>query len=152
MILYFFKNVIELDILYFRFLTTGTIEEKIYQRQLSKMGLYDGTVDPENNKSIKLSQEELKDIFFLCEDELEDCLTHRALYCDCTKKGEIPVPEIEEEERGCQLMKFSNAALKISELFHWEHHGHPFNLDFLTELCLKNSEEEISFIFRNGKC
>lgn len=133
----------------FRLLTTGTIEEKIYQRQLSKIGLCDGTVDPENNKSIKISKEELKDLFFPCECDLQDCLTHDALSCECSKEGEIPIPEVEEEERSCQLVKLSKSSLKISELFHWEHHGQPFNLSFLSMLCLSQVQERISFIFYN---
>ncbi|KAK6634151.1 hypothetical protein RUM44_004759 [Polyplax serrata] len=133
----------------YRLLTTGTIEEKIYQRQLSKIGLCDGTVDPENNKSIKISKEELKDLFFPCECDLQDCLTHDALSCECSKEGEIPIPEVEEEERSCQLVKLSKSSLKISELFHWEHHGQPFNLSFLSMLCLSQVQERISFIFYN---
>ena len=58
--------------------------------------------------------------------------------------------EEDEEERSCQLGKQSSSVLKISELFHWEHHGVPINSDILSELSLKSSEDLITFIFRNS--
>lgn len=115
---------------------------------MSKQGLCEGTVDPELSKSIKLSKEELKDLFFYCE-YVEDCLTHNSLFCECSKQGDIPIPEVEEEERSCQLVKQPNSALKISELLHWEHHGRPYNKEFLMQLCLKGVGKIISFIFHN---
>lgn len=45
---------------YYRLLTTGTIEEKIFQRQISKTGLSGAVVDPQNQSTIRLSNEELK--------------------------------------------------------------------------------------------
>ena len=143
-------------------MTTGTIEEKIYQRQISKQGLCEGTVDPKSNKSIKLSKEELKELFFPCEEkDIKDCLTHDSLSCDCTGQGEIPAPdnggEEEEEDDGddenksCRIYKTIKSALKISELFHWEHHGNPFDSDFLNRLCLEKSKQRISYIFHNRK-
>ena len=46
--------------MYYRLLTTGTIEEKIFQRQISKTGLSGAVVDPQNQSTIRLSNEELK--------------------------------------------------------------------------------------------
>lgn len=43
-----------------RFLTTGSIEEKIYQRQISKTGLSEAVVDSNHFSSMKLSPSELK--------------------------------------------------------------------------------------------
>lgn len=45
---------------YFRLLTTGSIEEKIFQRQLSKAGLNEAVVDPSHTSAVRLSDEELK--------------------------------------------------------------------------------------------
>jgi hypothetical protein len=44
----------------FRLLTAGSIEEKIFQRQISKTGLSGAVVDPQNQSKIRLSNEELK--------------------------------------------------------------------------------------------
>lgn len=57
--------------LHHRLLTCGTIEEKIFQRQLSKAGLSGAVVDPQKQSKIKLSNEELKvtglrDFFAVC--------------------------------------------------------------------------------------
>lgn len=132
---------------FFRLLTTGTIEEKIYQRQINKQGLCDGIIDPQIAKSIKLSQEELKAIFTHC-TTVEDCWTHDSLSCGCDKQGEVPVAPV-VEDRACQLTKYSNSMLKMSELFHWEHHGVPISSELLTNLKLETSQDVITFIFHN---
>lgn len=64
--------------------TQGTIEEKIFQRQISKQGL-NSVVDFDNNQvnengSVKFSTEELKDLFTLCQNT---CETHDLLSCRC---------------------------------------------------------------------
>jgi DNA repair and recombination protein RAD54B len=41
-------------------LTTGTIEEKIYQRQISKTGLSEAVIDANPIASLKISTDELK--------------------------------------------------------------------------------------------
>lgn len=43
-----------------RLLTTGTIEEKIYQRQISKTGLSEAVIDANLTSSLKFSANELK--------------------------------------------------------------------------------------------
>lgn len=45
---------------FYRLLTTGTIEEKIYQRQISKTSLSEAVVDANHFASLKLSTSELK--------------------------------------------------------------------------------------------
>ena len=67
----------------------GTIEEKIYQRQISKQGL-NSVVDFDNNQmkgnsSVKFSIEELRDLFTLSENT--SCETHDLLSCDCGGSG-----------------------------------------------------------------
>ena len=50
----------------YRFLTTGTIEEKIYQRQLMKSGLAGGLETAgfkEGSSAAHFTQEELRDLF-----------------------------------------------------------------------------------------
>ena len=48
----------------YRLLTTGTIEEKVYQRQISKQGLSGVVVDAKTtNTKMCFSPQELKDLF-----------------------------------------------------------------------------------------
>ncbi|KAL6056692.1 DNA repair and recombination protein rad54b [Balamuthia mandrillaris] len=68
----------------YRLLSTGTIEEKIFQRQLAKEGLSEAVVDAGlagNASRTRFSKEELKDIFSYCEDTI--CDTHEMFGCEC---------------------------------------------------------------------
>ena len=47
----------------YRLLTTGTIEEKMYQRQISKQGLSGVVVDAKTNGKMHFSPDELRDLF-----------------------------------------------------------------------------------------
>ncbi|DBA00028.1 TPA: hypothetical protein N0F65_002031 [Lagenidium giganteum] len=62
----------------YRFLATGTLEEKIFQRQLSKEGLQNIVDDKEEVNS--LSSKDLKRLFVLRKDTLSD--THDQLKCE----------------------------------------------------------------------
>lgn len=74
----------------YRFLLAGTMDEKIYQRQLSKIGLSDSLMDT-SVSSVKSSdaftQEELRDIFTL--HTRTACITHDQLQCDCAGSGRV---------------------------------------------------------------
>jgi DNA repair and recombination protein RAD54B len=78
----------------YRFLVQGGLDEKIYQRQVMKMGLANAVVDNKASAS-SFSREELKDLFRL--DERETCQTHDLLGCACECKGapEVPVAPAE---------------------------------------------------------
>jgi DNA repair and recombination protein RAD54B len=75
----------------YRFLVQGGLDEKIYQRQVMKMGLANAVVDNKASAS-SFSKEELKDLFRL--DERETCQTHDLLGCTCDCRGS---PEIKNE-------------------------------------------------------
>lgn len=63
----------------------GTIEEKIYQRQISKQGLSGAVVDiSKGSEHIRFSIEELRNLFILHEDS--QCVTHDLLECKCMGK------------------------------------------------------------------
>jgi DNA repair and recombination protein RAD54B len=64
----------------YRFLTTGSIEERIYQRQLVKKNLADSLIDMQNN-SVSFTQEELKDLCSFRDDTL--CVLHELVRCEC---------------------------------------------------------------------
>lgn len=68
----------------YRFLMAGGMDEKIYQRQVSKMGLADSVVDGKKNEA-SFSAEELRDLFRLNVDA--GCQTHDLLGCDCEGLG-----------------------------------------------------------------
>ncbi len=76
----------------YRFLAANSIEEKVYQRQLSKEGLAD--VMGGNNTEAQVSKEDLRDLFTL-EEEDPDCPsnTHETLDCTCLEKLKYPPTE-----------------------------------------------------------
>ncbi|EGP90217.1 SNF2 family DNA-dependent ATPase domain-containing protein [Zymoseptoria tritici IPO323] len=71
----------------YRLLTQGALDEKIFQRQISKTGLAESIVDGKSAAS-GFSQAELRDLFKL--DESDDCQTHKLLGCSCGGNG-LPV-------------------------------------------------------------
>lgn len=68
----------------YRFLTSGTIEEKIYQRQLSKEGLQ--SVIGSSSADSAFSMDDLRDLFSVKSDAQQLSVnsdTHESLDCDC---------------------------------------------------------------------
>lgn len=102
----------------YRFLTTGMIDEKIFQRQVTKQGLSDSLMDAKTSGS-SFSAEELRDIF-QCHEET-DCLTHDMLGCSCSHNGQNQLEgeltsngadgdgasEVDEEDEGTGWMRAS---------------------------------------------
>ncbi|OJD26618.1 hypothetical protein ACJ73_02000 [Blastomyces percursus] len=68
----------------YRLLLKGALEEKIWQRQVTKIGLADSVMDQKKGVS-QFSREELKDLFRL--DEGTTCQTHDLLGCECDGRG-----------------------------------------------------------------
>lgn len=68
----------------YRMLTAGALDEKIFQRQVSKTGLADSIVDGKSGAS-GFTREELRDLFTL--DDSPDCQTHKLLGCKCGGTG-----------------------------------------------------------------
>lgn len=77
----------------YRLLTKGALDEKIFQRQVSKTGLADSIVDGKNGVS-GFTREELRDLFRL--DDGEGCQTHILLGCTCGGRG-MPMVEPEDD-------------------------------------------------------
>ncbi|XP_005362454.1 DNA repair and recombination protein RAD54B [Microtus ochrogaster] len=137
----------------YRLLTTGTIEEKIYQRQISKQGLSGAVVDLTRScEHIQFSVEELKDLFTLHEDS--PCVTHDLLGCECgggkgPTDGALDAPVT---SRQCQLgpqhqKSHSLRPLSMSQLKQWQHFSGD-NLN-LTDPFLERIRENASFFFQN---
>ncbi|KAG5321884.1 RA54B protein, partial [Pseudoatta argentina] len=119
-----------------RLLTTGTIEEKIYQRQISKANLSETVVDLNYLGSLKLSTAELKDLFTLASDTMS--LTHDLINCSCSDKNEhILSEELKEknnETRDCQFILYekpSQQNLTINQLRDWQHYKQPIPSDVM---------------------
>lgn len=127
----------------YRLLTSGTIEEKIFQRQISKTGLSEAITNPDNQNNTKLSFDQLKDLFNFKKDAL--CSTHDLLECNCGGKG---VVLSDNSPFKCDDKK-SEAPLRVNELMKWEHHSSPFNSDVLEAMNLFGVSTTIRFLFRN---
>ncbi|KAJ3749171.1 SNF2 family N-terminal domain-containing protein [Lentinula detonsa] len=74
----------------YRFLTTGTIDEKIYQRQIIKLGLSNALMGSDNSKANSkadsFTRKDLRDIFRVHPDTSSN--THDLLECRCEKEKE----------------------------------------------------------------
>ncbi|XP_053981198.1 DNA repair and recombination protein RAD54B-like [Hylaeus volcanicus] len=142
------------DVYILRLLTTGTIEEKIFQRQVSKAGLSETVVDQKNFASLKLSMSELKDLFTLTRDT--DCLTHDLMKCPCNgyKQMEKKLEKLDHENiREHQFLLESETPqqkLTINQLLEWEHYQRPVLNKVMQEIMLSNMSDNITFIFKNS--
>lgn len=153
------------DTYVYRMITCGTIEEKIYQRQITKTALSGRVVDTKkDSSSTKFSDEELKDLFGTENLTFDSCNTHEIIQCTCDGSG-IIIPSTSQEfldenlsdddEVSPYHIKLEETpvknkdALKMHELMKWEHHNHPISDTVLEELCLKNLTDHINFIFKN---
>ncbi|XP_041962952.1 DNA repair and recombination protein RAD54B isoform X1 [Alosa sapidissima] len=114
----------------YRLLTTGTIEERIYQRQVCKQGLSGAVVDlGKGADHISFSSEDLRDLFTF--ETKTTCLTHQLLGCRCAGDGEIqclPEEETTLAERACQLGRRADSVnipqrVSMSELMQWRHYS-----------------------------
>lgn len=77
----------KLPVKIYRFLMAGGMDEKVYQRQLTKRSLADSVVDGKKSES-SFSAAELRDLFRL--DLAATCQTHDLLGCDCKGSGMEP--------------------------------------------------------------
>jgi DNA repair and recombination protein RAD54 and RAD54-like protein len=88
----------------YRLLCTGTIEEKIYQRQLTKNALSTRIVEQKKgNDGSNFSSSELRDLFRLRKDTL--CDTHDLLGCRCSRSVRV----------------LPNSRVSVDELTYWDH-------------------------------
>ncbi|KAF3926902.1 hypothetical protein ABW20_dc0105328 [Dactylellina cionopaga] len=96
----------------YRMMTTGCIDEKIYQRQITKQGLADSVMDQKAGGS-NFTAAELRDLFRL--DAETVCNTHDLLGCDCGEMGELAEDaeegEEEEEDEPVQLTGWTKASV-----------------------------------------
>jgi len=130
----------------YRLLTSGTIEERIYQRQISKQDVSGSVVDLLLSNNIRFSPDELKDIFTFYEN---GCLTHELMQCDCDGNG-LNIMEVDSDDEKDQKEndppKKKRKIDGMGELMHWEHFSQPLQEDMLEPALVHPS---IDFIFRN---
>jgi DNA repair and recombination protein RAD54B len=110
----------------YRVILKGSLEEKIWQRQVTKLGLADSVMEHKDSVS-QFSTAELRDLFTL--DQESVCQTHDLLGCDCGGKGIASVPssgtatpkeepEIDElsDDGSCYSLPEDPRLLKASEV------------------------------------
>ncbi|XP_053743425.1 DNA repair and recombination protein RAD54B isoform X1 [Synchiropus splendidus] len=137
----------------YRLLTAGTIEERIFMRQIAKQGLSDTVVDlGKASDHISFTTSDLQDLFSLKETP---SLTHDLLNCNCNRDGSLSVTADEEEpvsSRPCQLGRqvgrgtTTNKHPSMSELMQWRH----YSGDTLTfsDPYLDHARDHITFAFQ----
>ncbi|KAF9178509.1 helicase [Haplosporangium sp. Z 11] len=108
---------------------SGTIEEKMYQRQLTKIGLSNALMDGKTTEKLnKFSIAELRDLFTFHDEE--HCQTHSLLGCECNSTSASTSPDVmviqstvrssnKRDEVG--IMNKSSATLARKELQEWTH-------------------------------
>ncbi|XP_077382370.1 DNA repair and recombination protein RAD54B isoform X3 [Festucalex cinctus] len=136
----------------YRLLTAGTIEERIFQRQVSKQGLSGTVVDlGKSSEHTSFSTSELRNLFSLTDTP---SLTHDLLKCSCDMDGSVNDIKDEEdqapESRPCQLGRDRGGSaqkhLSMSELMQWRHFSgdaHTFSDPYLD-----HARDHITFAFQ----
>ncbi|KAJ7046886.1 DNA repair protein, SNF2 family [Mycena alexandri] len=95
----------------YRFISTGTIEEKIFQRQANKQALSSAVVDEKEDIERHFSVDALRKLFLFNEETL--CETHETFKCKRCKEGKqmIKAPAMLYGD-GSSWNHFTNAELK----------------------------------------
>ncbi|XP_037798224.1 DNA repair and recombination protein RAD54B-like [Penaeus monodon] len=139
----------------YRLLMTGSLDEKMYQRQVRKQGLSGAVVDARDSERVHFSTKELKDLFTLHSNTA--CLTHDMLQCSCDLTGKtiaLPNPEENTEpERSCQLGDHgqyrSSSNTTMDQLQKWYHSAAPFSPEIISDPCLEAASDFITFLFHS---
>eukprot|EP01064_Diplonema_japonicum_P027832 TRINITY_DN4132_c0_g1_i1.p1 TRINITY_DN4132_c0_g1~~TRINITY_DN4132_c0_g1_i1.p1 ORF type:complete len:1051 (+),score=283.91 TRINITY_DN4132_c0_g1_i1:1466-4618(+) len=98
----------------YRLLTTGTIEEKVYQRQVSKQGLSANVMDATDKSKQHFTNNDLRALFLLKTDTL--CETHDLLGCKCKE------PKTEKGNGLFRAFKtHARSGPRMDELKGWQH-------------------------------
>ncbi|BAP71391.1 DNA repair and recombination protein RAD54 [Kluyveromyces marxianus] len=120
------------DCFIYRFISTGTIEEKIYQRQSMKMSLSSCVVDEKEDVERLFSSDNLKQLFTF--DDNTICNTHETYNCKRCKNGKQMIK--------APVMLYGDATS-------WNHLDHSA-LAKTNDHLLKNEHnyKDISFVFQ----
>ncbi|KAJ5788880.1 Helicase C-terminal [Penicillium psychrosexuale] len=98
----------------YRVLLKGSLEEKIWQRQVTKLGLADSVMQERStsNSGAQFSAAELRDLFRLDEDRA--CQTHELLGCRCGGRG-VPA-DVEASSSGAATPATVDAGSEVEDL------------------------------------
>lgn len=121
------------DCFIYRFITTGAIEEKIYQRQSMKMSLSSCVVDSKEDVERLFSADNLKQLFLF--NEHTNCETHETFNCKrCSPKGK---------------QKIRSKTMLYGDATTWNHLDHD-SLQKTNDHLLKNEFQynDISYAFQ----
>jgi len=135
----------------YRFLSTGTIEEKIYMRQVSKQGLSSNIVDSNNDSKQHFSVDDLRTLFLY--NSATQCETHDLLNClTCSSATKAKGSSSASSER--KPMKFRPIEItakgpRMEELKAWNHllPGIVKNFDALLQKAIDARPGIVSFAF-----
>ena len=127
----------------YRMISTGTIEEKIYQRQMRKLALSRSIVDESMAEKRNFTSDELKRLFELNLSTSSE--THDLIRCDCSTKIDIK----------SKIRKNDDFGVTFSEDDGWKHYNDTkqcldpaivnMNNQFTTSL--NRDDKLISFVF-----
>ncbi|CCH44834.1 DNA repair and recombination protein [Wickerhamomyces ciferrii] len=122
------------DCFIYRFITTGSIEEKIFQRQSMKMSLSSCVVDENQDVERLFSTDNLRQLFQFNKNTI--CDTHDTFHCKRCKK-----------EDGKQTIR--SDVMLYGDATTWNHINHK-GLKMTNDHLLKNEFEfnEISYVFQ----
>ena len=90
----------------YRFISTGTIEEKIFQRQANKQSLSSAVVDEKEDVERHFSLDALRKLFLFNENTL--CETHETFKCKRCKNG--------RQTMKAQALLYGDASTYVSTL------------------------------------
>jgi DNA repair and recombination RAD54-like protein len=93
----------------YRFITTGTIEEKIFQRQASKQALSSAVVDENENTERHFSIDALRKLFLLNDNTL--CETHETFKCKRCTDGKQTVKS--------PALLYGDASTQVLSVWHY---------------------------------
>jgi len=128
----------------YRFLATGTIEEKVFQRQLSKESLQNVVNGSGELEQAVMSKEELRKLFSL------DCTTHSDTHdtCGCKRcpsKAEETDDLVRDADEEYKVWEEQIDEADEQKLDEWAHHH---RMDKLPDDMMKKSVgDDVSFIF-----
>ena len=130
----------------YRLLCTGSIEEKVYQRQVSKQGLSANVVDMQDDSKQHFTSDELKALFVYRPDT--SCDTHDLLGCKCL----MDKTSTEVGKGGFRKIA-QKSGPRMDELKSWKHIAdvRTFTLDKVMQKIAKDDPAMISFLFANER-
>lgn len=89
----------------YRFMMAGGLDEKIWQRQTTKLGLASNIMEQKGGSN-SFTKEELRDLFRL--DEALSCQTHDLLCCKCGGRG-LPTPSSADNDASGPYVQILNS-------------------------------------------